>query len=624
MERTFTMYAKKIKLILLILLFITLLAGCKDEKKSEIPKTTTPQTTSPEAIKPQYLYHAYANDQSIFIDEKGETVPSISYDYAFYVPSIDAYQVSSKDNLYGLIASNGDTLIPMKYTSLSIYDKYVFCSGKEALDIYDEKGKLILSPEIENFNYINGFSEGYAIYTTLDTDYKMKYGIIDLNSKTIYKPMFDRITNFSNGKAIATDDIGAHSIIDIKGSILSTLPKNFEYDMLSDDVIVFRDMTNQLCGLMDLNGNIVVPANFENISDFKNHLAVVTYPFKENTKRYNIINQEGQLMLKENLAYIEAVSGSLFATSNHLSAEMASQYFKKALMKADGTLLTDYLYYDIIPDASQKIAVSEESKSYFIDESCERIPNLPIINVSAALTIQNKLIYCYAYGNLTYYDFKGDVVWDNDSNNYKKYNLAVESIHYTPNKFLTITYPKLKEDSAVNSKINEKLKALFLEGENITQFEKMDLDDTYLESYDANFEYSVNKNILTVYHNSYYYPIGAAHGTPNSILYNIDLKTGQFYKLSDLFKTGSAFKKVIAEKVYAQIKEDPSMYDVTDESSLNITDTMSFTITNEHLVVKFGVYELGAYALGMPSFTIPLTDLDEYIDKESAFYKSLK
>lgn len=121
--------------------------------------------------------------------------------------------------------------------------------------------------------------------------------------------------------------------------------------------------------------------------------------------------------------------------------------------------------------------------------------------------------------------------------------------------------------------------------------------------------HTADSKLVSVAVNKYDYT-GGAHGMPEITCYNIDVRTGKDLALKDLFNVGSDYKSRLNKEIAEQIKklDDPDSY--TFES---ITEAQQFYIENGNLNIVFQSYEIACYAVGQPTFTIPLTKLKDIL-----------
>ncbi|WZL71832.1 DUF4163 domain-containing protein [Clostridiaceae bacterium 35-E11] len=194
------------------------------------------------------------------------------------------------------------------------------------------------------------------------------------------------------------------------------------------------------------------------------------------------------------------------------------------------------------------------------------------------------------------------------------------------------------EDEKVQNKINQMFEIDILSfKEELSEAAKAAWEEAKKYDYEMRpyatsitFEEKKNeKDILSLYV-VYYTYTGGAHGGHDDITYNIDLETGKLLKLKDLFKEGYDYQKIISHKIKEQIKViEEELYEkalkegeksedvyVPYQGFERIDDNHSFYLKNDRLGIYFGLYEIAPYAAGIPTFEIPLADLQEGLKED--------
>ncbi|MCL2351136.1 MAG: stalk domain-containing protein [Firmicutes bacterium] len=102
---------------------------------------------------------------------------------------------------------------------------------------------------------------------------------------------------------------------------------------------------------------------------------------------------------------------------------------------------------------------------------------------------------------------------------------------------------------------------------------------------------------------------GGAHGTPYRTGYTIDAASGKLMKLTDVVK-GADYKSVLLKKINdLRVKNPGGMYDGLFDPKSPITEAPpadSFYIEDGNLVVFYNPYDIGPYAMGFVTFSMPL------------------
>ena len=132
-------------------------------------------------------------------------------------------------------------------------------------------------------------------------------------------------------------------------------------------------------------------------------------------------------------------------------------------------------------------------------------------------------------------------------------------------------------------------------------------------------------DLISVEFTVYSYYQGAAHPNSFSEVLNYDLKKGEQLKLSDLFKPGAKFLQTIykfcIEQLKKQMKEGVQEGDVDNQWIANgagpaAKNYQSWTITRKGLGINFDAYQVGPYAAGPQSVTVPYATLKDLINPE--------
>lgn len=110
---------------------------------------------------------------------------------------------------------------------------------------------------------------------------------------------------------------------------------------------------------------------------------------------------------------------------------------------------------------------------------------------------------------------------------------------------------------------------------------------------------------------------GGAHGLGTQTYINIDTKQNKLLTLKDIFKEGTDYKNIINDKIRTQMEERKKQGEFFFEGAkgfVSISDNQPFYINKKgDLVIVFNVYEIAPFGAGIIEFTIPKSDLGNYI-----------
>ncbi|MFD3158597.1 PdaC/SigV domain-containing protein [Haloimpatiens sp. FM7330] len=176
------------------------------------------------------------------------------------------------------------------------------------------------------------------------------------------------------------------------------------------------------------------------------------------------------------------------------------------------------------------------------------------------------------------------------------------------------------KDTKIQSSINDKFQKQAVEfKEQLEQWAKEAAEDAKkykyaMHQYQCNttFDVHYNKNNILSLSIAYYEYTGGAHGSYERKSYNIDLNTGKEATLKDFFNEQENYKKIINEKIKKEmLKDKDTYYEEIANNFRGIKWNQPFYIEDGNIVVYFGLYEITAYAAGIPEFKIPFSQFQE-------------
>ncbi|WP_297132461.1 DUF3298 and DUF4163 domain-containing protein [Terrisporobacter sp.] len=206
--------------------------------------------------------------------------------------------------------------------------------------------------------------------------------------------------------------------------------------------------------------------------------------------------------------------------------------------------------------------------------------------------------------------------------------MSSEKVNKT-NKYLksTLEIPIINSsNSEISNKVNKKIKDDIMNFYEKSLKEAEDfLDDFQLEesNFIADASYEIKKNSTDVVSLiiKYYKYSGGAHGYYEYVPYNIDMRSGEFLEISDLFKEDVDYKIIINKEINNQIKllgnKEENIEKIYDFYS--IKDNQKFYLQDKSIVIFFDLYEIAPYAAGIPEFPVEVENIkdslqNKYID----------
>jgi hypothetical protein len=496
--------------------------------------------------------------------------------------SSDLYPVSvqtESGSRYGYINKSGQMMIQPDYGIAGNFSDGVAVVYKNnKYQIINQKGEVIVQSE----GTIQDFHNGLAAF--LDMKNNFKQGYMNTKGKVILKSQYDFAGTFHADNTAFVSKSGKFYKINSKGKILKTykIDSNINsYNITDDGYIIYSDPKTYLKGVVDLNGKIIIDPKYGEITYLGSDLFGV---------KKALPDMDGYL----------------------ISIKPA------AIFNKDGKKLTAYSFYDLSEFNGPYASATDNKYTYFINKSGKKVTSLPKFEGRGTLKILGDVIQADIDNEMIYTTMDGTPIWKNDGITRLSDSITVSTVKLKPNKYVVVNYPVVDglSNSDVQNAVNNKLKTLFTESRvKIKENEYLTVDDT--------FTVKQIKDILIINKNGYDYPIGAAHGQPISFYYFINVKTGDFYQLKDLFKKDSDYVTKLSKIVYDQIKQNSDINDVYFfESKDLISKDQYFYISDDKLTIYFDCGAIAPYAAGFPKFEIPFKDIKSIINTDGAFWKA--
>ncbi len=493
-----------------------------------------------------------------------------------------AYQYINGEKKYGYIDGNATFVISPRYDSATDFSEgYAVVYDKNRFHVIDTKGTIIFDNDLS----IEPFHNGAAVFGKYDGN-TILYGYIDTTGKIILEPAYLRADAFNeNHEAyVLTSRENRYARIDKNGTVLESWQLDPKYQMVTD----FKD------------GYLI----YSSQSDAKQ--GVITISQEEILKPiYSDINYLG-----EDLFAVKAFDVDFY--------DMITAY-PFALYNKKGEPLTKDILYDVSSFQEGYASATDSTSTFFIDKEGKAAANLPKYEGRGTLTLIGDTVKAEIDDDLLYAHRDGTVFWHSDHTYQLASGISISPVKYKPNKYVAVYYPQIQgmKNNEVQTEINQKLMEIFTKSRSaLKEEDRLSVED--------NFTAELLGNLLMVQRTGYDYFFGSAHGMPIRDYYPIDINTGKFYELKDLFKEGSDYVSKLNEIIKADIekesKDDSAMY--FPDGFQGIAKDQHFQITPDALVIYFYPYDIAPYAAGFPEFSIPYDQLNDIINQSGDFWKS--
>ncbi|WP_300382839.1 WG repeat-containing protein [Clostridium sp.] len=548
--------------------------------------------------------YGYINESGVFVIE-----PVYLNAYDFNSNGLAIVQEGEK---FGLINNKGEYVLKPTYDSLSEFkeNRSIFVR-EDYMGVIDDKGNTITK---EKYNFINDYNDGRAIIGVSSNTGDYKYGYIDLEGNVVISPIYSEANNFNEGVALVKGDNKKYTLINTSGKVIKTYNHNY-ISQYGEGLMVFGDSFEGPLGYINTDGQVVIKPNYKSAEAFENGVAKVSES-DSFTGPYGLINKEGNYVYEPIFNDIKIIGEGRVTLGMPIGESDFKPRSVYAIGDTKGNILTGFIYLVVGEYKNGLAYASNETDTFFIDLYGKEDKKLPKVNGSGELSIKNGLIYADIDYSPYYLDKLGKVIYKpNDVINLdNSYSVLKEK--YKPNINYLIYNPVVKgvKDKKVESQINIKLKELsYFRPYNEDGNQKLSIiteDDVLDYDYygDFNIKY-FKKDLLNLDINGYYYPIGAAHGMPSKKTPTIDLVTGKFHTLGDLFMGGVYWAEEL-NKIIKNMIETDKMYEyVFKDEFKGIKQEQDFYIDDNNLYIYFLPYEIGPYSAGFITFKIPFSEI---------------
>ena len=506
-------------------------------------------------------------------------VPTVKESSAGLFP---ASQTINGETKYGYINKSGEYVIEPAFEMASAYyEGAAIANLNNKYCVIDEGGNVLFT----NDNPIHDYSNGAAVYQTVDANYNSSYGYIDAKGNILIKAQYVLASNFdTNNTAYVSHGKGNYSKIDKSGKILESYNLGSKYGYawsLEDGYLVYT---------------------------------------KSDSYTYGVVNLQGETIFEPIYSEITYLGNDLFAMKEPgLESYEVNSLAKQAIFNVKGEQLTDYIYYDLTPFYQGFASATNDASTFFVGMDGQIVADLPKFEGTGTLRLFGDVISVAVDDDQQYYTKEKTLIWQADHTIALTNNLLIKQLKFKPIRGVLVYYPQLEglTNTTIQKQINDELKRIFTDS-------RKDLTKEDMLSVDDSFSVKLMHNLLIVERSGYDYPYGAAHGMPLRNYFYIDIASGAFYELKDLMTEGSDYtikiNQLITNEITAASETEGSMY--FPESFTGIAENQSFRLEEDAIVIYFHPYDIAAYAAGFPEFIIPFDDISEYINYAGAFWKS--
>jgi hypothetical protein len=503
------------------------------------------------------------------------------------------------------------TTIPDEQTSL--YPAFKNINNKKLYGYINGSGAFVIQPEYDN---AYDFNDGVAVVVE-DTRYK----IIDTSGAVIFENDYI-IHSFCNEAALFEsyqDNKILCGYVDTKGQVI-VAPQYIIADDFGEDGQAFVSTAVGEFALIDKTGTIIESYQIDKKDDYIYDIddGFILYNASGSNKM-GVVTVKGVNVFEPIYSGISYLGKGLFAMKDPKLESYEAPDAPAAIFNQEGKQITDYTLYDVSTFKGDYFSATDSTSTFFVGIDGKEVTTLPKYEGRGSLTLEEDMVKAELDNDLLYSNKNGATFWKSDTTIALSSGITVNKIKYKPLRTTLVYYPQVVgfADVSIQDKVNSKLKDIFTEARaKLTPEDMLSVQD--------DFQAELINNLLIINMTGYDYYAGAAHGMPLRNYYFIDVVTGDFYELSDLFKVDIDYKTKLNELITADIAKqsetEGSMF--FPDSFVGISDLQPFFLTKDTLTIYFYPYDIAPYAAGFPEFTIPLADISDYLDTNGAFWSS--
>lgn len=250
-----------------------------------------------------------------YMDTLGNRVIEPVYPMAgFFTEGLAYAQIG---DALGFINMSGEVVIEPAYAAATnFHNGFASVMVDEDWMVIDKNGDFTMETY---FAKPMVFNNGLAKFK-LEMGLRSKYGFVNIYGDTVIYPQYEFVSDFSEGLCMATLDGSTYGYIDINGEWVVEPSFSLGVLMKMNDEFDFSDKNfkggyvaiekEEKYGLMNRNGEIVVPCQFDFLGQFGEGLI----PARKDDK-YGYINLEGKWIIQPIYSSAELFQNGLAAVS---------------------------------------------------------------------------------------------------------------------------------------------------------------------------------------------------------------------------------------------------------------------------------------------------------------------
>lgn len=280
---------------------------------------------------------------------------------------ISAQVVKNSQVLYGIYNGEGKEVLPCEYSNLKYYsDNLILVGNSEGYIVVDSTGKTIL--KIADSDYFNVDIVNDKTLIGMDNQ-KWKYGLMDLQEKAVIEFKYDRIEAL-NSKFVKAELNGLWGIIDLEGNII--VPFKYKWSM---DISQYGDLfladTDSKSTYYNKKGTVVYETSDVKLQAVSPGKYLVTEKAKTSEDENQTANQVAETVYQFRLidkdgAQIDNIAGAETVQANGEDLIVYKANDKFGLIDSSLNVVTGNIYKNLVVNKYSCIASDKTGLKYGI------------------------------------------------------------------------------------------------------------------------------------------------------------------------------------------------------------------------------------------------------------------
>ena len=243
----------------------------------------------------------------------------------------------------------------------------------ELIGFVDADDKWVIKPQYKEIDFDFGFKESPLFWVKNKSN---KVGFINESGKEVVPCKYDEASSFEKGYSIikikVSDFVSKHGLIDSTGKeVISPSYGRLEYYPVDKVLVAGKEATSEL-GLLDMNGKVLIPFQYE---FWSKSISKGIWPVGKNNIS-GVVNLKNEIIVPFSYEMIESYS-------NDANLASAKKGGKHGAINRRGEVVIPFIYDDTWV-TGEYIAVKKDGKWGLVDASNKSVLPIEYFSISSA------------------------------------------------------------------------------------------------------------------------------------------------------------------------------------------------------------------------------------------------